>query len=113
MYGLLVSGQLAHHLCSDFFFISLSLFFFARLPALVDDGLDVRESLTKASEEKKGFPLLARREKKKNSRENKEFLALGTLRLEEYKHVTFLPSLPPFGFFNYGAGLQVLTYLII
>lgn len=51
--------------------------------------------------------------RKKNSRENKEFLALGTLRLEEYKHVTFLPSLPPFGFFNYGAGLQVLTYLII
>lgn len=50
---------------------------------------------------------------KKNGRENKEFLALGTLRLEEYKHVTFLPSLPPFGFFNYGAGLQALTYLII
>lgn len=74
----------------------------------------MRESLAKASEEKKGFPLLARREKKKkNSRENKEFLALGTRRLEEYKHVTFLPSLPPFGFFNYGAGLQVLTYLII
>lgn len=46
-----------------FFFsisLSLSLFFFARLPALVDGGLDVRESLAKASEEKKGFPLLAR-----------------------------------------------------
>lgn len=58
----------------------------------------MRESLAKASEEMEGFPPLARREerkKKKNRRENKEFLALGNLRLEEYKHVTFFTPFPP------------------